>query len=354
MSVRREFGEGINSVMFCEAYGKGDPQQLDLDILVNKILLNVESRAGFVVGTAGVVMLFNVMFLSAYDGDCQDYYIKRALRGPPPQDDPALLKWVRGQLVPPSRLPYNLSFFMSGLHQEVDLNISSYSPSQEFILGKLEQIFGDRIEQPGTFLEAGAYDGEFLSNTLYLEHEYNWRGVLIEANPIFFQQLILKHRRSWALNLCLNTKPYPSQESFVMGSGSPVRVNHLYSSDGEEPADPLLERHISLGSSSLLQFKDNNTQAGKETEVQCVPLYTVVRSLGLSHLDFLSLDVERAEMGILNTIPWDKLSFKVLAIEHLTSEDLIEYMAERGIQHVASKLADHIFINKNMAVVKTI
>lgn len=45
--------------------------------------------------------------------------------------------------------------------------------------------------------------------------------------------------------------------------------------------------------------------------VQCVPLYTVVRALGRTHVDFLSLDVEHAEMGILDTIPWGTLSFTV-------------------------------------------
>lgn len=45
--------------------------------------------------------------------------------------------------------------------------------------------------------------------------------------------------------------------------------------------------------------------------VQCVPLYTVVRALGRTHVDFLSLDVEHAEMGILDTIPWEALSFTV-------------------------------------------
>lgn len=75
-----------------------------------------------------------------------------------------------------------------------------------------------KIVESGTFLEAGAYDGEFLSNTLYLEHEFGWRGVLVEANPDFFHQLLLKRRKSWAINVCHNTKPYPSQVSSLTQS----------------------------------------------------------------------------------------------------------------------------------------
>ena len=63
----------------------------------------------------------------------------------------------------------------------------------------------------GTFLEAGAYDGEFLSNTLDLELNYHFQGVLIEANPRFFNQLLRKHRKAWALNMCLNVNPWASK-----------------------------------------------------------------------------------------------------------------------------------------------
>ncbi|KAK4290414.1 hypothetical protein Pmani_036675 [Petrolisthes manimaculis] len=270
------------------------------------------------------------------------------LRGPPAQDDPVLVRWVKSQLVAPSRLPYNLSYFLSGLHQEINYGSSSgsggsYSPSQEFILGKIEELYGDEITRPGTFLEAGAYDGEFLSNTLYLEHEFGWRGLLVEANPDFFAQLLLKRRKSWALNMCLNTKPYPSLENFSVGSDSPEDINHHY--DSTAPANPMLEKHISLGSSRLTQFNDNTTQTGDVMGVQCVPLYTIMKALGRTHIDFLSLDVEHAEMGILDTIPWDTISFRVMSIEHLTKDDLVIYMEERGYHHVASLHADHIFVN---------
>ena len=35
----------------------------------------------------------------------------------------------------------------------------------------------------GFFVECGALDGELRSNTLTLERDYGWRGVLIEADP---------------------------------------------------------------------------------------------------------------------------------------------------------------------------
>ncbi|KAK8378453.1 hypothetical protein O3P69_011159 [Scylla paramamosain] len=301
--------------------------------------------------TAAVVVVVTVSCLAMYTQDCISYHVERSLQGPIPQDDPHLIQWVRSQLVPPSRHPYNLSLLMSGLHQEADKaekNGGSYSPSQEFILGKVEELYGKKLTQPGTFLEAGAYDGEFLSNTLYLEHDFNWRGLLVEANPVFFEQLLWKRRKSYAINVCLNTKPFPSKETFLTGSAQPKDTNHLVNQNSaDQPSrDPLMEQHISLGSSGLMEYKHNDTQVGSVTEVQCVPLYTVIRALGRTHIDFLSLDVEHAEMGILDTVPWGEISFTVMAIEHTTQDDLVSYLDQRGYQHVGSFLEDHIFVNK--------
>lgn len=302
------------------------------------------SRAGVVIGTAAFVMLFNVMFLLPGNENCGTYHLNRVLVGPEAQDDPKLLRWMRSQMVPPSRLPYNLSNIMNGFHLDIDGNeLPFFSPSQEFILDTLQDLLGDKIKQPGTFLEAGAYDGEFLSNTLWLELSFGWKGILVEANPTFFQQLLLKHRKSWAANVCLNTKPYPSKEKFMVASPGSGDINHLLNS---ATTDPRIETHIGKGSSGLAEFLENDTKIEESIEVQCVPIYTVLRSMGRSHVDFFSLDVERAEMGILDTIPWDKLSFTILAIEHPTKDDLAAYLDERGYRHVASKDGDHIFLNK--------
>lgn len=46
-------------------------------------------------------------------------------------------------------------------------------------------------------------------------------------------------------------------------------------------------------------------------EVQCVPLYTILLALNRTTIDYLSLDVEGAEISVLRTIPFDKVSIKV-------------------------------------------
>ncbi|XP_047470507.1 uncharacterized protein LOC125026250 [Penaeus chinensis] len=281
--------------------------------------------------------------------DCDADHIQRILRGPTPQDDPQLVEWVKSQMVAPSHLAYNLSFTMTGMQQEADMKgaRAMISPSQEFILEQVEEIFSEDLQYPRLFLEAGAYDGEFLSNTLNFEYEYKWRGILVEANPAFFERLLQKRRKAWAINACLNTKPYPSREAFMVGAENPENVNSNL--NGE--VIPELEHHISLGSSRLAQFDNNYTQTEGKTEVQCIPLYTIVRAMGITHIDFLSLDVEGAELGILDTVPWDKLSFKVMAIESRHPSKLIPFLEERGYQHIKSHLADHIFIAKKNVVV---
>jgi len=46
-----------------------------------------------------------------------------------------------------------------------------------------------RFKQRGYFVDLAAADGETHSNTYVLEKIFNWNGICIEPNPIFFQKL---------------------------------------------------------------------------------------------------------------------------------------------------------------------
>ena len=47
----------------------------------------------------------------------------------------------------------------------------------------------------GFFIECGAADGESFSNSLLFEMRHQWTGLLIEANPYSFSQLMEKNRK---------------------------------------------------------------------------------------------------------------------------------------------------------------
>jgi hypothetical protein len=63
----------------------------------------------------------------------------------------------------------------------------------------------------GTFFEAGANDGVYISNTLWLELHKEWTGLLVEPIQDLYEEALLKRRRAAYLNACVSPYPFPYQ-----------------------------------------------------------------------------------------------------------------------------------------------
>jgi hypothetical protein len=67
-----------------------------------------------------------------------------------------------------------------------------------FVLNELN------FKKEGYFVEFGAANGKFLSNTFLLEREFNWSGILVEPSKIFHEEIfnsrncIIDKRAVWA------------------------------------------------------------------------------------------------------------------------------------------------------------
>jgi hypothetical protein len=52
--------------------------------------------------------------------------------------------------------------------------------------------------------------------------------------------------------------------------------------------------------------KNNKDEQYRSFEAQCFPLYSLLKAINVTTVDYFSLDVEGAELSILKTIPWHK------------------------------------------------
>ena len=77
---------------------------------------------------------------------------------------------------------------------------------QPYEVEKILGLNGTQKDKKGFFIEAGAVDGEYLSNTLFFEMKYDWTGLLVEPNPAQLKELYTKHRKAYILPHCLSTK----------------------------------------------------------------------------------------------------------------------------------------------------
>ena len=59
-------------------------------------------------------------------------------------------------------------------------------------------------KRAGFFLEIGGYDGELHSNTLFFERQRGWDGLLVEANPFTFKQMLSRDRTCGMVHSCIS------------------------------------------------------------------------------------------------------------------------------------------------------
>jgi len=155
----------------------------------------------------------------------------------------------------------------------------------------------------GFFFEAGAVDGRELSNTIVLEREYGWRGVLVEG------------RRDVEQNL---RAARPNSQVFIALLG-----------DTEGERQVLYSAFESRDLSNTTAFFVPEAKAGpagtKSADgnfVSTGEVYTT-RTLGPlldaanapKFIDYFSLDIEGFELETLRDFPFDKYTFGALSIE---------------------------------------
>ena len=128
---------------------------------------------------------------------------------------------------------------------------------------------------------------EFLQ--LHFEDYLDWRGILIEANPVNAQHM--RANRPLAARLALGVCDEQTHNFTFVGNGAVgATVNNYQDSWGTRKALP--------------QFT-----------VRCMPLGGILKKVGVDFVDFWSLDVEGAEMQVLKTHDWANIPIRVLMYE---------------------------------------
>jgi FkbM family methyltransferase len=155
----------------------------------------------------------------------------------------------------------------------------------------VEYVLGERH---GTYVEVGAFDGETYSNTLYLERDLGWTGVLAEPASVHHEKIRRVRPRSRLETRCVFDK---SGERVTF---SEMQLGELSTVEGFAHGDHMARHRHKRAS----------------YEVATVSLDDLIAEhLGDAGVDYISIDTEGTEYKILSASSL-KSRPALLTIEH--------------------------------------
>lgn len=177
----------------------------------------------------------------------------------------------------------------------------------------------------GTFVDIGASDGILGSNTYVLEKCFGWRGVCVEARESQMKSLKLVNRSCYPVSAALSN--FTGKGKFVYADGSSGLKQFQGQFDAKRQQAQGIE--TSMGTVDVTTF----------------PVMATAAKLG-KQIDFISLDVEGAELAILKTIDFDKYDVGALAVENnAAAPHLCGYMQKNGYRCLGlMHMLDELFI----------
>lgn len=147
----------------------------------------------------------------------------------------------------------------------------------------------------GFFFDAGAYHmaNGYMSNTLFFEKLYGWRGILVEPNDKISEHVL--KRKSKVVNVAI------SNENKKI--------------------------HFHKGPMGCQSFIDN-----KSPKIECKTITTILQENNAPKtIDLLSLDIEGHEYEALQGVDFDTYKFNYAIIESTKNkEDIIDLMKRNG------------------------
>ena len=186
----------------------------------------------------------------------------------------------------------------------------------------------------GFYVDVGAHNGISINNTLYFEKNNNWTGINIEPIKKVFDNLVINRPNNINLNcaVCNND----GETEFLCNTGYTEMISGI--------KDYFDVRHL-----QRLQYE--NKQHGSITKVikvETKKLETILNENHISHINYLSIDVEGAEFEVIKSINFDKVFIDVIGFENNynnVSVPIVEYLQNKGFV-IIHKSLDIFMINK--------
>jgi FkbM family methyltransferase len=191
---------------------------------------------------------------------------------------------------------------------------------------------------PGFFLDIGAYDGCYMSNT-YLFELQGWRGICVEPHPESFRLCQKNRPGSRCIQAaCTHSDKNQTIRFFAEKTG-------LLSTTMDTPA-------IHQDIQNRYQQKKMEFPGFKEIQV---PAQTVTEILtqfapDIKSIDFISIDTEGSELKVLQGIDFSRFNIRVIVVEANTesAETAVTHQLQKsGGFQLARKVKVNLFFVKN-------
>jgi FkbM family methyltransferase len=182
-----------------------------------------------------------------------------------------------------------------------------------------------KLKRNGFFVEFGATNGKWYSNTYLLEKDFGWTGILCEAIPALYVQCKENRQNSIVESKCVWT---------ITGEKLKFRQVAKYT-----------------GLSTIKAFMDNDClalvrQFGIDYDVETISLLDLLDKHNAPKIiDYLSIDTEGSEFTILNAFDFNKYQINIITCEHnyVTSsrQSVLELLTSKGYTRVHQDRSQH-------------
>jgi len=170
----------------------------------------------------------------------------------------------------------------------------------------------------GYFVDVGAHDGVSLNNSLYFERSSNWSGINIEPIKTVYEKLSINRPNCININCAVSNNEGDTE--FLCCTGRTEMLSGIKATYDT--------RHI-----NRINLENQKFQGTSQTII--VPtrrLETILDEYKITHVNYLSIDVEGAEFEVIKSINFDKVFIDVIGFENNYIEKslpIIEYLQSK-------------------------
>jgi FkbM family methyltransferase len=177
------------------------------------------------------------------------------------------------------------------------------------------------------FVEIGANDGVYLSNTYLLEKHFGWKGILSEANDNLRESLELNRKGS-----------HIDSRAVTQNSGELIEFTIAENSEYSAVRSSSVHVQRLANASHIIKESVNLTELLREYSAP-------------AKIDFLSIDTEGNELEILLGLDFKSFHFNFVAVEvSRDSERIAGLLGENGYTQILSQVSkwDQWWINSEL------